>query len=257
MLRILIPLIVLVSVIVSISFVKRKPWTARASCIKTAGSFIYGCISCLQLGGVIILMGSFFVQSDEQATAVNVQFPLDEGIYSIMHAGNNEMLNYHYRYPSQKYAVDIIALRRPLLNRINNNSEIELSDYEIFGDTVYAPVSGKIIKVVDDISDAPHGITGSVRSNLVAIEYGDVYILLLHLKEGSIVVSEGQLVTAGKAIAQVGNSGLSSEPHLHMHAVRKDENLDNLYKGISVPIKVNGRFLKRNDLFYNRNLIFR
>ena len=48
-------------------------------------------------------------------------------------------------------------------------------------------------------------------------------------------------------IGQVGNSGNTSEPHLHIHAQRPAEN-DAFLSGEPLPIRLNGRFLVRNDL---------
>ena len=47
-------------------------------------------------------------------------------------------------------------------------------------------------------------------------------MVLAHLKKGSIKVKEGQHVNEGEFLAQVGNSGSSSEPHLHIHHQRQD-----------------------------------
>lgn len=48
------------------------------------------------------------------------------------------------------------------------------------------------------------------------------FLFLAHLKKGSIKVKEGQHVNEGEVLAQVGNSGSSSEPHLHIHHQRQD-----------------------------------
>lgn len=48
------------------------------------------------------------------------------------------------------------------------------------------------------------------------------FLVLAHLKKGSIKVKEGQHVNEGEFLAQVGNSGSSSEPHLHIHHQRQD-----------------------------------
>ncbi|WP_375162965.1 hypothetical protein [Paenibacillus peoriae] len=57
-------------------------------------------------------------------------------------------------------------------------------------------------------------------------------------------------------MAKVGNSGYSSEPHLHVHAIEHDNKRD-YFNGTSVPITFNGNYLKRNDLLFNQTLIFR
>ncbi|WP_069813915.1 M23 family metallopeptidase [Streptomyces sp. TP-A0874] len=65
--------------------------------------------------------------------------------------------------------------------------------------------------VVRDAS-GPGGLIG----NHVVLDLGDgVYALYAHLRRGSVMVGEGDRVRAGQQIAQVGNSGNSTEPHLH------------------------------------------
>jgi murein DD-endopeptidase MepM/ murein hydrolase activator NlpD len=46
-------------------------------------------------------------------------------------------------------------------------------------------------------------------------------------------------VKEGQRIGRVGNSGNTSEPHLHIHAERD---------GAGVPLRFDGRFPVRNDL---------
>lgn len=55
-----------------------------------------------------------------------------------------------------------------------------------------------------------------ILGNHVVLELGDgVYAALAHLQRGSIRVRPGDRVGAGEPIARCGNSGTSSEPHLH------------------------------------------
>ncbi|MEZ7171746.1 M23 family metallopeptidase [Sporosarcina sp. OR05] len=62
---------------------------------------------------------------------------------------------------------------------------------------------------------------------------------MAHMKEGSVAVAKGDTVTTGQLLGKVGNSGNTSEPHLHIHA-----ELD----GKGVPLTFDGRFLVRNQL---------
>jgi hypothetical protein len=59
-----------------------------------------------------------------------------------------------------------------------------------------------------------------VLGNHVVIETSDGdCVVLAHLRRGSVRVRTGEQVAAGVAVAQCGNSGNSSEPHLHLHVM--------------------------------------
>jgi len=56
----------------------------------------------------------------------------------------------------------------------------------------------------------------------IQIEKTGTYLLLNHLKKDSVNVEVGDQVNVGDLIARVGNSGSTSEPHLHIHHQRKN-----------------------------------
>jgi len=58
----------------------------------------------------------------------------------------------------------------------------------------------------------------------------DEYLWLAHFKKHSIQVKEGERVEEGQLLGLCGNSGNSSEPHLHMHI--QDELKMNSAKGL-------------------------
>ena len=58
-----------------------------------------------------------------------------------------------------------------------------------------------------------------LAGNHVIIEVGGVFIALCHLKRGSICVQPGQLVRSGEPVGRCGNSGNSTEPHVHVQAM--------------------------------------
>ena len=60
--------------------------------------------------------------------------------------------------------------------------------------------------------------------------------------EGSVAVDEGDRVAVGDRLGAVGNSGNTTEPHLHIHAV-------DATKGMGVPISFDGRVPVRNRRF--------
>jgi hypothetical protein len=91
---------------------------------------------------------------------------------------------------------------------------------------------------------------GDGYADLVIACHG-VEVVLAHLRSGSVAVAEGERVTVGDVLGRVGNSGNTTQPHLHIHAERgglPGEILD----GQGVPITFGGRFLVRNALFTGR-----
>ena len=106
-----------------------------------------------------------------------------------------------------------------------------------FGRAVRAPLSGQVHAVHDGESDhaafrgfpsigyaatqarrAREGWLG-LAGNHVIIEGHGVYIALCHLKRGSVIVRPGQPVRCGDVVGACGNSGNSTEPHLHVQAM--------------------------------------
>ena len=73
-------------------------------------------------------------------------------------------------------------------------------------------------------------------------------MLVAHLRKHSVRVTVGDVVAAGDPLGEVGNSGNTSEPHLHIHAERGGEP-GVILDGSSVPITIEGRFLVRNSVF--------
>ena len=54
-------------------------------------------------------------------------------------------------------------------------------------------------------------------------------VVLAHLKRSSVCVQKGEKISVGQAVGEVGNSGRSSEPHLHMHLAATEEKVSHGY----------------------------
>lgn len=182
---------------------------------------------------------------------VSLDFPLKHGRYFIIHGGNSPLLSQHHR-PFQsplKYAVDITKFF-PGGVRAKGLYPDRLSDYAIYGDSLFSPCSGVIISVVDGLPDQkPSEIDTSamnVAGNSIIIQNDSLYVLLGHLMPGSIRVQVGDTVHTGQFLARVGNSGYTTEPHLHIHVSRGSPKV--LLEGEGIPVLFNHRFLVRNDM---------
>ncbi|MBT8299443.1 MAG: M23 family metallopeptidase, partial [Maribacter sp.] len=63
----------------------------------------------------------------------------------------------------------------------------------------------------------------------------------------SVLVKEGDSVTTNTEIGQVGNTGNTSEPHLHIH-VERGGSPKTILNGKAVPFTIDDRFLIRGDV---------
>lgn len=124
---------------------------------------------------------------------------------------------------------------------------LALTDYYGFGMPVLAPAAGTVVAVENRIQDnPPQGInTESPYGNYISIYHASgEYSIVAHLKKDSIKVVVGQPVYIGQEIAQVGNSGRSPEPHLHIA-------LQNNWfpYAQSLPAKWHGLLIQRNGIW--------
>ncbi|WP_455371339.1 M23 family metallopeptidase [Petrachloros mirabilis] len=67
--------------------------------------------------------------------------------------------------------------------------------------------------------------------NYVLLNCDGVHVLLAHLRCGSIRVSTTDIVRAGDQLGEVGNSGSSIQPHLHLQ-VMENERLFPLFSNL-------------------------
>ena len=58
------------------------------------------------------------------------------------------------------------------------------------------------------------------------IDTGQEIVKLAHLRPGSLTVSQGDMVRVGQLVGETGNSGNTTESHLHLHAERDGVGLD-------------------------------
>ena len=97
------------------------------------------------------------------------------------------------------------------------------------GVTVIAAASGVVRGLRDGVPDV--GIRaqtdGQECGNGIVLDHGDGWITqYCHLKRGSIKVTQGQHVSAGEAMGQVGFSGRTQFPHLHLSVRHKGQVID-------------------------------
>jgi murein DD-endopeptidase MepM/ murein hydrolase activator NlpD len=153
----------------------------------------------------------------EREAKTKLRLPF-RGTWSAMNAERN-MSNPHFNNPNQTYAVDWIVRDEQLKSFKTDGKRNE--DYYAYGKEALAPADGVVVIVVDGVPENPaprtdEGDKYNVCGNHVVVDFGNgEYALLAHLIPGSIRVKVGEHVTAGQTLGLVGNSGHSTEPHLH------------------------------------------
>lgn len=195
-----------------------------------------------------------------QGQTVTLASPLGAGTYLVANGGDAPSVNAHAIFLDQSverrrpywgtgHGVDLIAIDRRGL-RANGLMPSDPSRYRIFGRSVIAPCTGSVIVAVDGLPDmlVPKADAAHLAGNHVILRCGDVHILLGHFHKGSLRVTRGQMLEKGEMIALAGNSGNSSEPHLHIHAQLPGTTAAP-FSGAPIPIRINGRYLVRNDRF--------
>lgn len=162
--------------------------------------------------------------------------------WTVLWGGDTKALNYHVEVPVQKGAFDFIITDDA--GKAYKTDSKTNEDYYAFGKDILAACDGEVVLAVDGVKDnIPDNVNPMfVTGNTVLIKtIKNEYVLYAHFKQHSIKVKEGQLVTQGQLLGQCGNSGNSTQPHLHFHIQNvEDMNIATGAKAYFDKIIVNG-----------------
>jgi hypothetical protein len=152
---------------------------------------------------------------DKHETDLSLPF---KGRWLVFWGGDTKELNQHHDVPNQRFAFDFVGVNEEGKTHKGDGKANE--DYYAFGREVLAPADGIVTDVIEGVRD---NVPGSMNpysglGNAVFIQHREYEVsVLAHLKLGSITVKVGDKVKKGQVIGLCGNSGNSSEPHLHYH----------------------------------------
>ncbi|GAM96906.1 peptidase, M23/M37 family [alpha proteobacterium U9-1i] len=209
------------------------------------------------VGGALIWQG-IIGRAPPSTDFVNLAPPLRGGGYCAISGGASPLLNFHMEtlaagkeaYRGQSYGVDFIAVSR-LGFRTHPAYMLQpapraVSAYRIFGAEVFSPCNGEVIVAHDGMADQPAGEPNLslMAGNHVVVRCDGHDVLLAHLRHGSVAVSAGQRIEMGVRLGEVGNTGATDEPHLHV-SVQRAVNPQPDFSGEPVHVMFSGRFLAR------------
>ncbi len=130
-------------------------------------------------------------------------------------------------YLAQRYAIDWIQIcpnGREEKGGLKDNQH-----WNAFGHEVLAPIDGIVTQVHDGVKEnTPPGLPPlppfeDISGNHVILKFHqnkqDYYLMYAHMQPGSIRVKKGDEVKEGQVLGLLGNTGNSSQPHLHMQVM--------------------------------------
>lgn len=180
-------------------------------------------------------------------TKAALRLPVD-GEWFVYWGGRDIEDNYHAVDVGQRFALDLLIMRD---GQSHSGDPSSLESYYCWGQPILAPAEGVVIRAVDGLPDQLIGSADSRNpaGNHVVIDFGnDEFGFLAHLQRDSVRVAEGDVVIAGQEIGLCGNSGNTSEPHLHFHMQQSP----NFGQGEGLPVqftnyRANGTLSNRGE----------
>lgn len=155
------------------------------------------------------------IAATKQLTKLSLPF---KGKWLVFWGGDTKTLNHHHDVPAQRFAFDIVGLDENGNTHRGDGTKNE--DYFCFGREIYAPADGVVVEAIDGVRDNTPGSMNPycLVGNCVVIQHRtNEFSVLAHLRRGSVAVKAGDHLQRGQLLGTCGNSGNSSEPHLHFH----------------------------------------
>lgn len=125
---------------------------------------------------------------------------------------------------AQRFAIDWVQLTDS--GATFTGDQLKNASYRCYGADALAVADGVVVATKDGIPENIPGVNSravpitleTIGGNHVILDLGnDRYAFYAHLQPGSLRVKVGDKVKVGQVLGLVGNSGNSTEPHLHFH----------------------------------------
>lgn len=203
-------------------------------------SFLRGGIGWwLWLALVVVALALYFRVGTLKMPATTLQLPV-RGRWVAVNSPASRVPSHGLHAYGQTYAIDLVYdpgdgsrpgfAWRPLMRRPQ--------EFPGFGQPVWAPIDGRIVRVHTRARDhgsrtSPlallylvieglrefRGPTGLLGNHVVIEADRGVYVVLAHLQRESVQLRPGDRVHAGAPLGRCGNSGNSTEPHVHVQVM--------------------------------------
>lgn len=168
----------------------------------------------------------------------NVKYSLPfKGEWVVVNGCFTKQFSHSWDIPTQRYAYDFLILKD---GKSYENNPKSVEEYYCYNKSILAPADGVIVEVVNNAEDSFvfgngrfYNRAKHIAGNYIVIQHDETeYSTLAHLKKDSITVKVGEQVIRGQIIAKCGNSGNSTEPHLHFQL----QDGKSFYSSLGLPI---------------------
>ncbi len=174
--------------------------------------------------------------------------PPFEGEWLVLQGGASPLQNHHLAAYNQRFALDLVRLNDGRIFT-GGTGNAAVHSWE---QPVLSPVDGTVVVARDGMEDSeganfvtdPADAAGNVI--VVELETGH-FVVLAHLREGTLRVSEGDRIGKGDPLALVGNSGNTTLPHLHLQVQTRADLWDPDNRSAPFGFEPDDRVLVRND----------
>lgn len=187
-------------------------------------------------------------------TAVRLRYPFS-GRWLVQNSPADRVPSHGTRRFGTAYAIDFVPVdargrSAPLTMRSLLRPQAA-ETFTGFGRPILAPGPGVVVATHDGEPDhdayrgvasvgyaltqprrVARGWVGLSGNHVILRVRPGVLVALCHLRRGSVAVTTGQRLAGGEVVGQCGNSGNSTEPHLHLQAV---DRLD-IDRAIGLPV---------------------
>ena len=161
---------------------------------------------------------------DIKTSPTHFIFP-STGTWNTLWGGKTKEENYHVRTQIYLGAYDFYIVGES--KHTYKKTKGVLSEYYCYKMPLYAPCDGTVVNVVNDAPEynpPERNSKGGVGNTVKIKTVNNEYLVIAHMSTGTVAVKVGQKVKQGDYLGKCGNSGNSSEPHIHIHLQNQENN---------------------------------
>lgn len=161
-----------------------------------------------------------------------------EGEWYTANGGITKSTSHSWEILPQRFAYDFMIVDED--GESYSGDKEDLCSYYCYGKDILAPADGMVVSIKNHFPDCrimgdgqPDPDTPDIGGNRIIIKHSsNEYSTICHLMPESVTVKIGQTVKRGQVIAKCGNSGNTTEPHIHLQV----QNTARFYSCLGIPI---------------------